>query len=316
MNAAAERRLALERRLGISKVHGPVLSVVFFCLTVLAIAAFFGLLKLLSLPAGWVTVFACIGVAELLLRGGVMFRGVDGALWIGGLFAWIFDLPSEGRPEGLLLLAAASVAAGARLRNAWFGALAAIFVIAYFGAKDWYVAALLAGVVLAAVALAALTRLWQRPSTELLFTLLVIVAPIAGAVASVEKSSMLWAFLYSALAAAEIAIGVAFRHRGALFASAVSIAIALVVLRELFAFAVEWKLMAAGIAMFVTSAVIARALRGRARGFVMKPVKSAYEEALKIFGTAAFAPRVQGPQEPQPVGGGGSSGGAGSTGEF
>ncbi len=318
MTATEERRRAAERRAGLSKSHGPVLTIVFFALTLLAIAAFFALLKIAGAPGtGWVTAIVCLAIAELLIRRGRLFgSGVDSALWIGGLFAWIFDLPSEGKPEGLLLLAAASAMAGARLRNAWFGALAGVFVIVYLGETHRYLGALLAGVLIAASSLAALMREWQRPSTEMLLIILMIVAPVAGGAVSIEKTSILWAFLYVALAVAEIAAGIRLRHRAALFASAVSIAIALVVLREMFAFALEWKMIAAGAAMFAISAAVARALRGRSRGFVMTPVKSAYEETLRVFGTAAFAPRVEHATEPQPVGGGGTFGGAGSTGDF
>ncbi|HSP13394.1 MAG TPA: hypothetical protein VLV78_01430 [Thermoanaerobaculia bacterium] len=317
MTAGEERRRALEKRLGLSKAHGTVLTIVFFGLTILAVAAFFGLCKLLSFPAGWITAISCIALAETLLRR-TQLGGVADALWISGLFAWILDLPSEGKPEGWLLLAAASAIAGARLRNAWFGALAAIFVISYLGAKDWYLAALLAGVMIAALSLAALTREWQRPSTEMLLILVMIVCPVAGAVVSIEKTSLPWALLYIALAIAEVAVGMRYRHRAALFGSAVSLAIAIVVLREMFTFALEWKMILAGAVMFAISVAISRALRGRSRGFVMTPVKSAYEEALRVFGSAAFAPRVDHAAAPaqQPVSGGGSFGGAGSTGDF
>lgn len=68
--------------------------------------------------------------------------------------------------------------------------------------------------------------------------------------------------------------------------------------------------------MLGISAVISRALRSRSRGFVVTPIESAYEEALRVFGTAAFAPSIVGAQAEQHRGGGGEFGGAGATGEY
>jgi len=189
-------------------------------------------------------------------------------------------------------------------------------VIAYFGAKDWYVAALVAGIAIAAASLAARVRELQRPSTENLFIALLLVSPVAGAVASIEHTSMLWAFAYVALAVACFAFGETKRDRVALIAGTVNVVIAAIALREVFAFPVEWKLIESGVLVFAIAAVISRRLRERTRGFVMTPVKRAYEEALRVFGTAAFAPQQKVEAAPQPVGSGGSFGGAGATGDY
>ena len=316
MTAAEERRRELELRLGLSKAHGMIVSIVFFVLTGLGVVAIFGLCEDLHLPKGWITAIFCIGLAEFLIHRLHFYRtGVESALWLGGLFAFIVDLPGEGKPEVLLLFAAASAIDGARLRNPLFGALAAILATVYLEMKEWYVAALIAGIIIAAGALAARTREWQRPSTEYLFVAMLITAPIAGAV-SFDKASMLWAFAYLALAIGEVVFGLRKRDRIAFAAAAIAIVIAAIALREIFNFALEWKLILSGALIFGVSAAVARALRGRNRGLVMTPVKSAYEEALRVFGTAAFAPHAQHARAPEPVGGGGSFGGAGSTGDF
>jgi hypothetical protein len=316
MTAAEERRQELERRLGLSKAHGFIVRIVFFVLTSLGVIALFFGCEELHLPKGWIAAILSIALAEFLIRRlHVRGTGVESALWLGGLFAWIFGLPSEGKPEGLLVFAAASAIAGRRLRNPLFGGLAAVFVISYLGAKNWYAEALIAGIVIAAAALAARLREWQRPSTEWLFVALLFVCPIAGAAWTFRYTSFFWAFAYLALAVAELTFAERKRDHAALAASAVSIVIAAVVLRDVFAFALEWKLIASGALMFAVALAVSRVLRGRTRGFVMTPVKSAYEEALRIFGTAAFAPQTKVAATPQTAGGG-NFGGAGATGDF
>jgi hypothetical protein len=57
--------------------------------------------------------------------------------------------------------------------------------------------------------------------------------------------------------------------------------------------------------------MISRALRAKREGFVMEPAKNKYEEALVLL-----APQSKTAATPQPVGGGGSFGGAGATGSF
>lgn len=312
MHAADERRRELERRLGISRAHHLWLSCVFFFLTSLMVAAMFFLFGE-TVVAG----VASIVLAELLIRRWKFdWPGVISAFWLGGLFALIATLPHSGKPEALLLLAAASAIAGWRVRNALFGALTVVLVIAYFAEIDAHVTALVTGIAIAAAALIARAREWQRPSTDDLFIALLLAAPVAGAVASIERTSILWALAYVALAVAEVGFGERKRDRVALMAAAISLVIAVVTLREVFAFALEWKLIASGAILFAIAAVVSKKLRGHTRGLVLTPEKRAYEEALRIFGTAAFAPHVAHEPVQQPVGAGGSFGGAGATGDY
>lgn len=318
MTAAEERRRQAETMLGL-RSRSLILPIVFFVLTCVAIGATYGLLDLLFLPKGLWTAILCIVTAEVLIQ---RFRfdgsGVESALWIGGLFAFIFGIPSEAKPEGLLLFALACAMAGARVRNPLIGAMTAVFVIFYFEARGWYTFALLAGVVVAAAAVAALAREWQRPSTEHLFIALMLVGPLAGCAASISETSPVWALLYFALAIGEFASGIRRRDRAVLIAGMVTTAIVFVVLRELFTFAIEWKLVAAGASIFAVSAAISRKLRSRHSGFVVTAVKSAYEETLRVFGSVVFSTQAgtTSPANPQPLGGGGSFGGAGSSGTF
>jgi len=317
MNASEERRRELDVRIG-RRRRGTILSLVFFVLTSLAVAATFFLFDQLSLPKGWLTAILCIAVAELLIRRfHFAGRGIQSALWLGGLFAFIFGLPSEGQPEGLLLFAVACAIAGARVRNPLIGALSAVFAIAYLDLRHWDVAALLAGIVIAAIALCALAREWQRPSTEVLLVALMMASLIAGAWGTVAAyTSPAWSLAYVAFALAAFALGIRFRHRQALFGGAIAIVIASIMLREVFNFAVEWKLILAGASLFAIAAAISRLLRGKTTGFVVTPVESSYEEALRLIGTTALAPQVATNAAPEPVGGGGKFGGAGATGDF
>jgi hypothetical protein len=317
MNASEERRRELDLRTG-RQSRGTILSLVFFVLTGLAVVATFLLFEKLSLPKGWLTLIICIAVAEVLIRRfHFAGRGVESALWLGGLFAFIFGLPSEGRPEGLLLFAAACAIAGARVRNPLIGALSPVFAIAYLGLRHWYVAALLFGIIIAAIALLALAREWQRPSTEVLLVALMIASLIAGAWGTVAAyMSPAWSLAYIAFALAAFALGIRLRHREALFGGALAIVIAAIVLREMFDFPLEWELILAGALLFATAAAISRVLRGKTTGFVVTPVESSYEEVLRLIGTTALAPQVATNATPEPIGGGGKFGGAGATGDF
>src|SRR6266550_8215426 len=168
-----------------------IVQIVFFVLTIFAIGAFYGLCTLLHLPAGPAALVGSITVGELLIRRKHFWRtGVESALWLGGLYAFIFSLPSSGKPEAILVLAAAAALAGWRVRNALFGTLAACLVVAYLAVRHW--PAMWFAFAVALLALFAVTRAWRRPSTELLFQMLMIVMPIAGYVAIVRNTRGTW----------------------------------------------------------------------------------------------------------------------------
>ncbi|HEX7420033.1 MAG TPA: hypothetical protein VF505_09115 [Thermoanaerobaculia bacterium] len=310
MTVAEERTRVAEVRAGVRR-SGTVLSVVFFVLTAIAIAAATFFLHELA------TGIMCLVVAETLLHRSKPQMGVVAALWLGGLFSLIFALPHTGKPEGLLLFAAACAIAGVRVRNPLIGAFAPVFVIAYFAEINAYETALTTGVVVAAISLVLLAREWQRPSTELLFIMIILVAPIAGAAASWERASIAWSLAYIALAVAEVMFAVRTRHQAAFYGAAVSTTIAVIMLRDVLPLATEWKLIIAGALLFAVSVAISRALREKTSGFVMTPVKNLAEEAMRVLGTVALAPHATSPApaNSQP-GGGGSFGGAGASGDF
>jgi len=199
----AEERAAELRRRKIAaaevpwRSHGFLVSVVFSVLTLAALAAVFWLFEVWHLPKGWLTGAMALVTAEVLIRRHRFFwTGIESALWIGGLFAVILGLPGKGRPEALLLFAAASALAGRRMRHPLFGTIASVFVIVYLDARHLQAAAAGAGLAISMVALLVLSREIQRPSTEWLFSALLVISPVAGAIATAERLPAAWAATY------------------------------------------------------------------------------------------------------------------------
>src|SRR5579859_2908656 len=205
-------------------------EIAFFVLTAIAVEAFYGLCRLLQLPQGWLTLGVAIATAEWLIQKKRFWRtGVESALWIGGLVAFIFSLPSSGEPEAILVFVAAFALAGWRLRNAVFGTIAVVLIFVYLGVKDWDWAALIAGVLLAMTAAAATVRVWRRVSSEELVSAIAVIAPIAGYAAYAfagNHSEAGVVLLFVIVAIFDLATGVTYRVRAPLIASVVCVAVA------------------------------------------------------------------------------------------
>ncbi|MEO8036585.1 MAG: hypothetical protein ABI837_19260 [Acidobacteriota bacterium] len=311
----------------------PILAAVFFVLTCSAISAFFGLLALLSLPKGVMTAVPCIGLAEYLIRKKKMFgSGIESGLWIGGLFAFIFGLPSEGKIEALLVFAVAAAIAGVRMRNALFGALAAILVVVYVAVKAdhlhhgqdtfWSGGAAALAIVLALIAALALTRTWRRPSTEALFSALVITmtttAYLVGKIASGSAHiDPIVAAVFCAMAIAYFATGVVARHHVLILCGAIATACVAFELQDLLAWPWEWKVIVAGTEMFVAGAGISRLLRGRSEGIVVTETDSGLLSLVQAGATFVVAhPAAPEPSQSGFESGGGSFGGGGASGGY
>ena len=311
---ADERAEALRRLLPDTRVetpwrhYGMLLRIVFTIFAAIAVSAMFGFIKLLLLPKGWLTLAAAIGVSEWLIRKHRFFRtGIESGLWICGTFAFIFGLPSSGKVESILVFAAAAALSGWRMRNTFFGVLAAILVIAYVAAK-WDrqppLPAMIVASVIAIAAALALRRIWQRPSTERLFAGLALAMPVTGYLAvvfqGIFKSSVptnvAVAIILGATAVVLFACGLIWRDRVLLISATLSAACAAIELRDLIDYPAESKLIAAGIIVAAIAATLGRALRNATRGFVVTPVKSSgYEEAIQIGGIISIAPHGSAP---------------------
>src|SRR6266849_249600 len=303
-----------------------IVQIVFFVHTIVAISALYGFFSLFNLKAGWIVAPASIVTGELLIRRARFWRtGVESALWIGGLCAFIFSLPSSGKVEAILVFAAAFALAGWRVRNALFGTVATVLVIAYAAAKEWHWLALLLAIAMALIALAALAREWQRPSTEMLWQFLILVMPISGYVAIAIrisgrfKSEAGIVAIFVALAAIFAMVVVRMRLRVPLMAVVLCIAIAIVEAHDFIPVSVESALIVIGALTLATAAAIMRALRGKETGFVLGVAKdSELQDVLSVAPTFLAAEVGGAPHggAPQPVGDGGEFGGAGASGNF
>ena len=327
-------RDAIRRRVADPWRHyGLAVSVVFFCLTGLGVTALFELCELLHFPKGAITAILSIGAAEWLIRRARFFgTGIESALWLGGLLALIFDLPSSGRPEALLVFAAAFGIAGRRVRNALMGTVAAILVIAYAAVKthlEW--PPLLVGIAIAIAAAIALQRVWQRPSSEHWFVALVLVMPATGYVAGLASGAApqrvfsldsSWAVTAVLLLTAARLMAMSIRSRDRILLIAGSLVIGLLIFenRNRLPWPAEAKCIAAGLVLAAIGVAISRLLAGRTHGFVVTTVEAgSYEELAQIGGAllvVAHPAHAGSHSDAEPTGGGGGFGGGGASGDY
>jgi hypothetical protein len=291
------------------KHNGLLLRIVFTVLAAIAVWSAFGFFALLHLPKGLLAALFAIGAAEWLIVERRFFRtGLESSLWLCGTFAFIFGLPSQGQVEAILVFAAAAALSGWRMRNEFFGVLAAILVVSYVAAK-WDHTPILVMSVAALIAIAsafALRRVWQRPSTERLFAGLALAMPIAGYVATIAQRMFQWPFAMNVQVAAILGItaavlfaaGIAWRDRVLLISATLSFACATIELRQLFHYPAEGKLIFAGVVVIAIAVTLERALRSSTRGLVVTTVATnPYDEAMQIGGVIAVAPHGSAPAE-------------------
>lgn len=334
MNAHDERQQWLRDRLddaGLHSVaktievpwrtHSVVLQVVFFFLTALGLGAVWGVFNILDVSGpGVVTAVLAIAMAEVLIRRMRWFwTGVEAALWLGGLFLLISELPRSGTPESNLVIAAASGIAGARVRNPLFGALAAIFVVLYF--EERFNLGVVSALVIAAIALAALLRTWVRPSTDWLFVAVALVMPVAGRFTGDEIWRIWTIVLYAIFGVATLLLAIRVRRHTFYFTGFIALGIAAVDAAEHLALPlpVEAKLALGGALLLAGSWLASRALRDHTTGTVATPASlTPFDDDLQAAAiTALPRPDFESPATssgPEP--GGGEFGGAGATGKF
>ena len=300
-------------------------EIVFFVLTAVVVVAIYVLCWLWDLPKGWITAALAVGAAEWLIRRHRFWRtGIESALWIGGLVAFIVALPRSGRPESVLVLAAAAALAGWRMRNPVFGAAAAALVVAYPAAREWPAVALLSGVAIGLAAALATTHVWDRRSTTWLFGGLAVVAPMAGYFGArvpwvprgLGSPSAAVIAILVVLAAIDLALGLRYRVRAPLLAGVVALALAVVEARDVVPLALEAELIVLGVITLVAAGLLLRGLRGRTTGIVVTRVeRRELEEAAQtvtMLGMTAPGGRPHETGGPTPdrdcrFGGGGAS---------
>ncbi len=309
MNVEQERARAFRRRIG-GGYRSLFVALLFFVLTSIGIFAFYMLTD-----NGVLTAALSIALAEFLIRARRWFHtGVESALWIGGLFAIIVDLPGPPRAEGLLLFAAASAIAGARVRNPLFGALAAGFVMHYL--EDRFDAGVLFALACGTIALAALCRTWKRASNEWLWIAIAILLPVAGWSEADAQWRTATIALYAAFGVLALALAITKRHHALFFAAAIGFAIAAIEFARPLAAPLEAKFALAGAFLLGLSFALSRTLRNRTSGFVLtKESLTPEDDLIELAGTVAIQPAAQPPPEtPQPDDG--NFGGADASGTF
>jgi hypothetical protein len=336
MKAQHERNLFLRARLrsdgllndGVAaqlempwRANGLLAQAAFFLLTCIGLGAFYGLLHVLDMNGeGIVAGVAAIVLAEYLMGSRRwFFTGVEAALWLGGLFAIISELPSSGKPEAMLVLAAACAIAGARVRNPLFGALAAIFVTLYFEKR--FDLGVLCALIVALGACLALLRTWRRPTTEALWIALALVMPVAGRFTADRDWRDTTIVLYAIFGIIALVLAIARRHHAFFLAAMISLAIAGGDFAGKLTAPEEAKLAVAGALLLILAFAISRTLRGRTHGLVLTPIQlTPFDDAAEAGATLAFQPTVSAPPaaDPQPAGGGGGGefGGAGASGDY
>jgi hypothetical protein len=298
--------------------HGVILQAVFFVPTCVGLAAFYWFLQELHVPKpGLFAGSVAIVLAEFLIHNRRWFgTGVEAALWLGGLYAMISELPSSGRPEALLVLGAAPAVAGIRLRNPLFGALSAVFLVLYFEEK--FDLGVMAALLIATLAALALLRTWQRPSTEWLWIAVAVVLPVAGYTQADEFWREFTILLFAGYGLLTLILGLRRRHHALLLSAGVAIGIAMIEIGVILArLPLEAKLALAGAALLGGSWILSRALHDRTTGIVVTPAKLTHlDDAIEIAGTINIPQPDIAPAAPKPTTDGGKFGGAGSTGSY
>ncbi|HEX8617808.1 MAG TPA: hypothetical protein VF911_09515 [Thermoanaerobaculia bacterium] len=335
MNVTHERNHALQERLRGEKLltraiaaeleqpwraNGVIAQAVFFGLALLAFGAFYAMFAVFQVPRpGLFTGVVAIIVAEYLIRAERWFgTGVEAALWIGGLVALISELPRSGTPESILVIGAAFVVAGVRVRNPLFGAAATICVVHYL--EDRFDLGVIAALLFATAALIALLRTWRRPSNEWLWIAIALICPLAGIVYADEEWRVVTMSLYALFAVIAFALAIARKHHAYLLAAMIGISVAATELAQMFpAVALEAKLALGGALLLGVAFIVSRALRGHTKGFVLTPAKlTPIDDQMQLAATLA-APHAGAPHGAAPEthpGGGGSFGGAGASGDY
>lgn len=318
MNVREERQLLLRSRKLASpeipwRTHGILLRAVLFVFTVLGTGAMYWFFDLINVPGeGIVTGVIAIGIAELLIRKARWWwTGVEEALWLCAAFAFVSELPRRGTPESALVLALAAAIPGWRVRNPLFGAAAACFVVGYF--EDRFDLGVIAALVMATLAVIALLRTWERPSTEWLFIALAVVMPFAGRTVADSEWRSVTIALYAVFAVVVAVLAVRKRHHALFLSAAIALGVAAVDAAELVDIAEEVELAMGGGLLLVGSWLVSRALHGRTRGIVSTPASlTPFDDELEVAATISLPDQ----KFDQKMESGGEFGGAGATGDY
>lgn len=297
------------------RVNGLLAQLVFFGLTCVGAGACYFLFRIGSETlAGLLTGVIAIVLAEYLIGARRWWAtGVEAALWISGTLSLISSLPSSGKPEALLVIAAAFAIPGARLRQPLFGTIAAAFVVHY--CEERFDLGVIAALGMAALALLALLRTWRRVSTEWLLILMALVLPVAGRFYADEAWRPFTIAFYLAFTLLALVLAIAKRHHAHFLAAMIAGAIAVTDIAVKIAAPAEARLAVAGAVLLAIALVLSRTLRNRTTGFVLTPANlTTFDDELQTAATLTLKPDT--PVTAPAAEPGGSFGGAGASGDY
>jgi len=329
----AEERRAFAAQLATRwRRNSTFVALAFFGLTVFAMFALVALCKSIGVTEFTAAAIA-IATGEYMIRRRRMYgSGIESALWIGGLLAFIAGLPSSGAAEALLVVAAAFGIAAWRMQNAIYGMIGVLFTTTYFvevwrAPRDYWRVAMVP-LALAVIAIVAKRWIFSRPWLDSFWSYVAIVMPLAAEIGGRgvtydSNGHLEFAITYAILGTIALLAGLHLRDHALLIAAGVSFGITAFELHDLVDTPLEWKLIAGGVILLGLAALVARRLRGRTAGFVATPARlTRYDELIKLGGTMVAGQAMHGKaSEPEPgvtgtTGGGDSFGGAGATGDY
>lgn len=305
----AEQLAAVEARPVEWRTSSTLLRIVLFVLAAIGVFA----VHELDMPAGILLIVA-IGVAEVLIVGRRYCQsGVEEALWVAGLWAYIFSLESS-TGLGPLVLAGAAIVAGWRTLSAPL--LVVALPLAAFWLQDRYDAefAVWGCCAIAAAAVFA-RRMTLRPYLDQALGAIAVAAPAVGYVAQFGGRELailpllLWAI-------AAVVLGIRWRSRATLGSAVVALVVYAVEISRRIDAPEEGKLLAAGIVLLAIAVVLERRLRESWRGFTSRRLAGdSLADLLPVVATPLVAHAAAPPAEDF-RGGGGEYGGAGATGDW
>ncbi len=352
MVAAARLKLAadtpwLVERSGGWKTISFLTRCAFFVLGVIAAVLTAGICYLMHLPGPmFVAGVIAIVVAEMLIMKRRLFGGgIEEALEITGLMlivAQVMD-SSHNYDEGTLSLWVALVLAlaGARLLNALFITLAALalsfslYSVLRSGSSDYLFAAMVTSVFcfgIAAIALAAGAKQFQRPSIDRILDWLVIAMPVCGYIwlAQANAHGLTLASLHEGLkpflplllitlfAVVALGVGLRRRHHAPVLAAMLGIGCVAYELRNLTGLTLELRLILWGSVALLVTLGLNVYLRKPRNGITSSEIEtgSGSLDLLELVGASALTPPATAPADPRYQGAGGSFGGGGASGKF
>ena len=259
---------------------------------------------------GIVTGVAAIVLAEYLIGARRwFFTGVEAALWIGGVFALISELPSSGKPEAMLVLAAACAhrrraraqsalrRAGRDLRHALLRKALRPRRVVRAGSSPSAPASRCC-----APGAVPPPRCSGSPSPSGHADR----RPLHSRRGLARHHHRCSTPIFGIIA---LCLAIAKRHHAFFLAAMIALAIAGADFAEQLTAPEEAKLALAGALLLIIAFAVSRTLRGRTHGFVLTPIQlTPFDDAAEIGATLALQPSTPTPvQQPAPASGGGNS---------